>query len=64
MRRINEKDYEFFKIQADGWSLTMSDFRSVLREWNNISVPATFYGIKPNGELSIIDTFKMNNNDN
>ena len=57
MRKINEKDYLDFTIAGNGWTLTVSTFNKVLREWNNIAGSGcTLYGNKPNGTRTIIDS--------
>lgn len=57
MRKINENDYVDFTISATGWTLTVSTFKTALREWNNIAgFGCTLYGNKSNGTRAIIDS--------
>ena len=53
MRKINEKDYVSFTI-SKGWNLTVNEWKTALKEWNNIN-SGTLYGNKPDGTRSIID---------
>lgn len=54
MRKINEKDYVSFTI-SKGWNLTVNEWRTALKEWNNIG-SGTLYGNKPDGTRAIIDS--------
>ena len=57
MRKINETDYVNFTIAGNGWTLTVSTFKSALREWENVDGPGcTLYGNKPDGTRAIIDS--------
>lgn len=57
MRKIKENDYVDFTIVGPGWSLTVTEFKKALREWNEITRPGcTLYGNKADGTQSIIDS--------
>lgn len=54
MRKINEKDYVAFTIAGNGWTVTFNDWKTALREWNNVK-SGTLYGKKTDGSRAIID---------
>lgn len=57
MRKINENDYVDFTIAGKGWTLTVSTFKTALREWQNITDSGcVLYGNKHNGTRAIIDS--------
>ena len=55
MKKINENNYVSFTISGNGWNITVSSFKTALREWNNIP-SGTLYGTKYNGDKTLIDS--------
>lgn len=54
MRKINEKDFISYTIEA-GWTLTVFDLAGALGHWKSIKA-GRLYGNKSNGDRAILDT--------
>ena len=55
MLKIKEEDFVNFTIVGNGWSLTVTKFKTAQKEWENIG-HGQLVGNKHNGDKSIIDS--------
>lgn len=52
---INPKDFSSFQLVGSGWSITTFNYGVAIQSFNRTNSPITLYGIKPNGEKTLID---------
>lgn len=56
MQKINEDDFKDFTISCNGFSVTYSSLRKILREWNNLNREAILFGNRRDGSRVVLDT--------
>lgn len=55
MRKINEKDYKDFTIAGNGWTCTITKFKTAVYEFSQMTA-GTLYGNKKDGTRAILDS--------
>lgn len=53
--RIDPKNFSSFRLVGYGWSVTISNYGVANQSFNKTSSPVTLYGIKSNGDITLID---------
>lgn len=52
---IDPKKFVSFHIAGRGWSVTISNYGVANQCFNRSNSPVTLFGIKPNGDRTLID---------